>query len=182
MIEFTDEHKKEYEGGKYFDFGVHTVTIMKVEFGLTEKDGKEYVEITVQDDPKADEPRETEVRLWFTNDKSIRYSLNTIKGIFSHNTPKEKREAVKKEVNKVSDTEELDKLMQKLVGKEAFIEVSEDEVRTFEDKDGNVRPSINRNIYGYKPEPKMVKAEPRVSSTNTDKSNASPDEDVMAGF
>lgn len=185
MAKLTDELKK--EGGKYFQLGIHKVQIATVVQGFTEdKDKREYFDFTVVDDLNSEDPTEADVRLWFHTDKAIKYSFSIIRGIFTHNAPEGKAEAVKEQLQKVDDTDELIKLCEKLVGKECWLEVSEDANRTYAVKDaegnetGEQKPSINRNITGYEPQPKQVSAP--AANASAPASGGSSDEDVMAGF
>lgn len=177
MAKLTDEHK--VEGGKYFELGIHKVFINTVVQDFTD-DKREYFDFTVVDDLKADEPTEAKVRLWFHTDKSIKYSFSIIRGIFTHNAPEGKEDAIREKLQQVDDTDELIKLCAKnLPGKECWLEVSEDPTRTYE-KDGEQKPSINRNITGYEPQPKQVSA-PAATKSAPAKSDDS-DDDVMADF
>lgn len=127
-----------------------------------------------------DDSTEAKVRLWFHTDNAIGYSFGVIRGIFTHNAAEDKKEAVKAKLAKVTDTDELIKLCEKaLIGKECWLQVSEDDTRTYKNDKGEEKPSINRNITGYEPQPKQVSAPaPQASNTNTEAS----DDDVMAGF
>ncbi len=175
MVKFSDEHKKEMSND-YFEIGVHKVQIMLVNFDKTE-DGKEYVEFTVTD-PET-QTKEGTARLWFTTDKAIGYTFNIIRGIFVHNSPEDKKQAIREKVDSVKDTNELDKLCQLLIGKEAWYEISEDDTRTYQNDKGETKPSLNKNITGYEPTPKKV-------SAPAPETNAAPvsdgDDEVMAGF
>lgn len=178
MVKFSDAHKA--ESGNYFELGVHPVKIMLVEFAKTdEKEPREYVEFTVVHPDNED--LEAKARLWFTTDKAIKYTFGIIRGLFTHNAPEDKKQAIREKVEAVTDTDELDKLCQLLIGKDAWLEVSEDPTRTYTNDAGETKPSINRNITGYKPTPKTVSAP--AAETNAAPTNASGDTDeVMAGF
>lgn len=179
MAKINDSHK--VERNKYFDLGIHKVQIATVLQGFTEEETpREYFDFTVVDDLNSPDPTQTDVRLWFHTDKAIGYSFSIIRGIFTHNAPEGKEEAIKKQLAKVTETDELIKLCEKLVGKEAFLTVEEDDNRTYKNDAGEIKPSINRNITGYEPQPKKVSA-PAATSAPEAKSDAS-DEDVMAGF
>jgi hypothetical protein len=180
MVKFSDEHK--VEGGKYFELGVHKVQIAGVEFGKTEdKEPREYVEFTVVDDLNNENAVEAKARLWFTTDKAIKYTFGIIRGIFVHNAPEDKKQAIREKVDAVKDTDELDKLCQLLIGKEAWLEVSEDATRTYQNEAGETKPSINRNITGYEPTPKKVSAPAAEASAAPVDENGNSD-DVMADF
>lgn len=161
-MKFTDEHKKEMAMGEYFELGVHRVLIMLVEFGKTDND-KEYVEFTVTDGDT--ETKEGKARLWFTTDKAGQYAFNTIRGIFVHNAGDEaKKEAVRKKIDAVKDTAELEKVCQLLIGKEAWYEVAEDPKRTYQNDAGETKPSLNKNITGYEPTVKKTESAPQTVS------------------
>jgi hypothetical protein len=152
ILEGVDQQPK-----KYFDVGHHTVKIGLITGGATEA-GKEYVEFTVFD--PEDEDRTGTARLWFTTDKAAKYGIAIISGIFVHNTAEEKRDALRTALKKLTDTEALlDIAQKKLIGKEAFYVVEEDDVRVYQNKDGETMPSINRNIYGYSQDKKTPKAD-----------------------
>lgn len=173
MVKISDEHKKEMEFGNYFKQGVHKVQIMAIVFGETEG-GKPYAEITVTDDSGE---KEGSARVWFTTDKAIAYSFSVLKGIFTHNTPEDKREKVKAGLNKITDTETLEEECQKLIGKECWYTVYENPDRTYTGQDGKTRNSYDRNIYGYEPEP-------RNTAILDDDAPAPTDDDapIAAGF
>lgn len=177
MVKFNESHKKEM--GNYFELGVHKVYIMGVRFDETD-DGREFAEFTVVDDNKAKEPKETTARLWFHTDKAIGYSFSIVRGLFTHNAAEDKKEQVKEMVNKVDDTKELDKLCQKLIGKEAWLEIEEDPSRTYKNEAGEVKPSINRNITGFEPVKKSAPATP--DTTQPPFEEGSSDDQTMADF
>lgn len=180
MVKFSDAHKA--ESGQYFELGVHKVQIAGVEFGKTEdKEPREYVEFTVVDDLNSENAVEAKARLWFTTDKAIKYTFGIIRGIFTHNAPEDKKQAIREKVDAVKDTDELAKLTDLLVGKECWLEVSEDPTRTYTNDAGETKPSINRNITGYAPTPKKVSA-PAVESNAAPTTAGNADEDVMADF
>jgi len=179
MAKLTDQHKE--ERGQYFDFGIHKVQIALVTQGMTEEENpREFFDFNIVDDIKAENPMETTVRLWFHTDKAIGYSFGIVRGIFTHNAPEAKKEAIKKQLQKVDDTDELIKLCEKLVGKECWLQVAEDPSRTYV-KDGEEKKSINKNITGYEPKPMPTQVSAPAETAATAPS-AKSDEDVMAGF
>lgn len=151
MATFNDSHKEEM-GGKYFEQGVHKVTILLIEADKTD-DGKEYFEVTVGNDDGA----EGSARLWFHTDGSIKYSFNTLRNIFVHNAKTEAdKEKMRKKVDALKNTDELEKACAMLIGKECWYEVYENKERKFIGNDGKERYSYDRNIYGYEPKAKEV--------------------------
>lgn len=159
MAQFNDETKKEF--GAYFSEGVHKVKITAVIGGTTEA-GKEYFEFTL----KGDGGEEGTARLWWT-EKAMQRSFDTVKKIFVHNTPDDKKDAIRAEVDKCNDTDSLLKLAQALKGKEAWYQVERTET-TYVAPSGEVKNSYNRNIYGWEPKPKQMTAAQLLGGTPVD--------------
>lgn len=147
MATFTAEHKEEMNLKPYFDFGVHKVQILGFKADETD-DGKEFVEASFCD-PENSEIEDT-ARLWFTTDKAIGYSFSTLRSIFVHNAPEDKKDSAKEAVNATKNQTELCELLNtKLKGKEMWYSKYPDQERTYLDNSGYKRPSVNRNIYGF---------------------------------
>lgn len=153
MAKFTSEHKEELKNN-YFEEGTHKVKISAAVLGETQ-DGKEYMEFTVVDDSGE---KEDTARVWFNSDKAIQYSFNIIKAIFVHNAPEKKKQEIRDFVDNLEDTPALAKACQALLGKECWFQVSRDPNRTYVAGDGQTKPSINKNVYGYEPKPRTIQA------------------------
>lgn len=152
-MEFNDAHKevKEYSSN-YFSFGVHRVTIESFGLGTTD-DGKEYVEAFFFDPENVD--CKDSARLWFTTDKGINNSFNTLRSIFVHNAPEEKKDDARAVMDKVKNTAQMVEILNKtLPGKEMWFTKFFDPERTFTGKDGKVYRSTNKNVYGFRPKEK----------------------------
>lgn len=149
-MKFTDETKAEpANNSNYFTFGVHPVKLMSFENGGLEDDQSEYVEVTVCD-PEDTEKTDT-VRLYFT-EKAAQYSFNTFRQIAVHNAGNDKKDVARDAVDAVQDTDQLVQLLnEKLVGGEAWISKYYDPRRTYNNKAGDLKRSVNTNLYGYEP-------------------------------
>lgn len=164
-MKFSDDNKEVREfDSNYFTFGVHKVQIAGVELAETD-DGKEYVEITVVD--PADGEKTDTARVWFTTDQAANFSFNTLRQIFVHNTPEDRKDAGRQLFDKVADTTELVGVLGALVGKDCWFTKYHDATRTYVGKDGVNRKSVNKNIYGYEPKlkPELM---PTSGPTNVD--------------
>lgn len=161
MVQFSDAHKAE-RSTNYFEEGIHEVVISSFVFDTTPKK-QEYVEIEVID--PTNEERTASTRFWFTTDGAINYAFNILRGIFVHNAPDDKKDAVRAKFDKIADTDELEKEMNMLIGKKCWLQVYAD--GTYIDKNGNSKPNFNRDIYGYEPSPK-AKAEDNQTITVQD--------------
>lgn len=148
MADFTNEHKAEQ--GQYFSEGIHKVTILEA-IGGTNDNGKEYIEFIVG----GENGEEGSARMWFTSDKAIAFTFNSIRNIFVHNAVKGKEDAAKEMVNKVTNSDELVDLCNKvLIGKEAWYVVEMSDY-TYTNQAGEVKHGYNRNLFGYEPKPKQ---------------------------
>ena len=140
MANFNDDTKKELN--QYFGEGVHKVKILAVDQGKTD-DGKEYFEFKLEGENGED----GNARIYWT-EKAQQFSFNTVRGIFVHNTIEKNKDAIRKEVDATTNTDELFKLCQALKGKEAWYVVQKTD-RTYTNSDGETKFSYNRNLYGY---------------------------------
>lgn len=148
MADFNDTHKQEQ--GAYFPEGIHKVTILGIEGG-TNENGKEYIDFIVG----GANGEEGSAKMWFTSDKAIAFTFNSVRNIFVHNATKGKEEAAKELVNKVKNSEELVELCNKaLIGKEAWYTVEMSDY-TYTNQAGELKHGYNRNITGYEPKPKQ---------------------------
>lgn len=148
MADFNDTHKAEQ--GQYFSEGIHKVTILGITGGENEN-GKEYIEFVVG----GKDGEEGSARMWFTSDKAISFTFNSIRNIFVHNAVKGKEEAAREMVNKVSNSDELVELCNKvLIGKEAWYVIEKSDY-TYTNQAGELKHGYNRNIFGYEPKPKQ---------------------------
>ena len=152
---FNDTVKEE-KSFNYFEQGVHKVQISGIEFGFTEdKEEKEFCEVTVVD-PENGEKTDS-VRLWFHTEGAQAFSFSTLRAIFVHNAPEDKKDGVRERFNGLNGTEELEAACKKMLpGKECWFSIYESETRTYTDDNGNVRKSFDKNITGYEPKAKAT--------------------------
>lgn len=155
MVKFSSDNKKEFDGKKWFEEGVHEVRISTVQLGETDN-GKEFLEFGVIGMSDDDE-REDSVRFWFSSDGAINFSFNRIREIFVHNAPDSKKDATREKFDAIEDTEGLEAACVKmLTGKNAWLSVFENKQRPYVAGNGETRYSFDKNLTGYEPKPKSV--------------------------
>lgn len=160
-ITITPEETKE---SGYFEFGVHEVKIAKVK--IDKHDDKPYAEIFVEN-----ESAEDRARLWLHTPDTRRISIDTVRKILIHNQADEDiKQKIREKIQQIKNLADFAAILEKTVGCTAWFKVSEDEDRTYE-KDGKVKKSINRRIYGYEPKPDAPKAQAE-AKTETQESEA----------
>lgn len=155
---FNDTVKEE-KSFNYFQQGVHKVQISNIEFGFEGKDEKEYCEVTVVDPENAE--CTDKVRLWFHTEGAQAFSFSTLRAIFVHNAPEDKKDKIRENFNtKINGTEDLEKACKKMLpGKECWFSIYESDTRTYTDEGGTVRKSFDKNITGYEPKPKVAQSQ-----------------------
>lgn len=152
MVQFTDEDKEGTEfKDTFFKFGVHKVQIDGVVIDEDDQD-REYVEVGVIDPENADTT--ANVRMWLHTDGSKKFTFSRLRDLYVHNAPKEEKENARISFDAVEDGVELIQLLDKLIGKDAWIDVYPDPTRKYQNSKGEWKPSINTNIYGYEPKPR----------------------------
>ena len=144
--EFSTEDKEIKEFSERIDFGVHKVQLVGGEAGTT-SDGKDYIDVAIVSKDGIEET----VRMWFVGGAS-NISFNTIRQILVHSVESEENKAtVRDAVDAVKDTEQLAGLLARAQGGELWLTKYLDPKRTYQNAQGQTRPSINTNIYGYEP-------------------------------
>lgn len=144
---FNDEDKTAEERRDYLPFGVNRVKILGSTAGVTEA-GKDYIEVTVE----SDEGIEDNARVWFTGG-AAKYSFQTIQQIVVHSAKTDAdKEKARMAVEKCADNDELSDLINsKCEGAECWVTKYYDPTRTYSNSAGEIKKSINTNLYGYEP-------------------------------
>lgn len=151
MRKFNDEDKVDSGfSNDYLPFGISRVQLMLFEHGGTGDDESEYIEATVCK-PEDGEITET-ARFWFSTDKSANISFNAIRQIVVHNAAEKDKQKARDAVDACGDCEELTTLLnEKLIGGECWFTKYYDPTRTYQNKSGVTKKSVNKNLLGYEP-------------------------------
>lgn len=145
---FTPEDKEDVnpQFEDRIPFGVTPVQITLATADVTDN-GSDFVEVGVI----AENGAEATTRLYFT-EKAAKYSLSTIKAVATHNAPDDKKDAARAAIDAVKDTDFLAQLINdKMIGNKAWFTKYYDPERTYQDRDGNTRQSINTGLWGFEP-------------------------------
>src|SRR5579872_1659397 len=149
-MKFSEENKQvsDFSNSNWLPFGVSKVKIGMIDLGGTREGEKEYIEVTLL----GENDEEETARVWFTTDNAANYSFNTLRQIYVHNAPEDKKDVARDTFDKVKDTEDVVKLFnEKLIGGECWFSKYYDPTRTYENQAGETKKSVNKNIYGYEP-------------------------------
>lgn len=146
-FDFKDEDKEVREFKESMSFGLHKVQLVGATAGETEA-GKDFIELTIVNVDGVEDA----ARCWFTGG-ATNISFNTLRDIAVHvSKDEEEKQAARDAVDAMSNSEELaDYLNEKCAGGELWFTKYYDAERTYQDRDGNVRRSVNKNVYGYEP-------------------------------
>lgn len=146
-FDFNDESKAVKEYGDYLGFGVHKVTFVLAEASETDA-GKPFIEVNFQ----TADGIEDKARVWFVSDANANISFNTLRQIVVHNAKEADKDKARDAVDGIANTDDLAALMnEKIMGGELWVTKYYDPSRTYQNKSGAVKRSINTNIYGYEP-------------------------------
>jgi len=143
--EMKENILKESSGQSWLGLGVHEVFIKSVE--LTQaKTGTLGMKIVVENpDGK------NEVTFWLS-EAALPYSIENVSRLVVHNTAEDKRAAVREFFGNIMSAKELVEVAkEKLVGGVGYLSVRESKTQTYTDKNGEVKPSLERNLLPYKP-------------------------------
>ena len=128
----------------YFKFGTHEIVVSKVK--IDKHEDKPFANIFVENDVAEDR-----ARLWLHTPDTRRISIDTVRKILIHNQEDEEiKQKIREKFQQIKNLADFAALLEKIVGCAAWFKISEDENRSYK-KDGEIKKSINRRIYGYKP-------------------------------
>ena len=170
---FDDETKQVREFKQTIPFGVSKVQCTGVLADVTEA-GLDFIEIGVVNA----EGIEDSARLWFTTPQSGNISFNVARAIAVHQgKTEEEKQKIGERVDGVKNSEELAEVLNDVCGNggELWFTKYYDPQRTYAGKDGQMRQSINKNVYGYEPK---LKPELMPKAANDDGTPATIDEVV----
>lgn len=148
-------------GANYLGIGVHEVVVTAVELTKAST-GTLGMKLLVEND----EGR-SDVTMWLS-ENALPYTIENMSRLMVHNAlTDEKKEKARVHMSNITSAKELfDLVQQTLVVREkeklpfqAFLSIREDQTgRTYEDKDGNVKPSLVRNLLSYRPKETQTQA------------------------
>lgn len=144
MVKIPAEAKEEITYTEYLPEGIHEVKVVSITPEVNAND-KEYFEFTVENEEGA-----IGTAKLYMSEKAIKYSVNTIRGIFVHNTVEKNKDAIRDRVNACETTEELLKLSQSLIGKQCWYSKFPNG-QTYTNQAGEVRNSFDTNISHFEP-------------------------------
>lgn len=148
--------KKASNGGAWLGLGVHEVFIQSVE--LTEaKTGTIGMKFIVESpDGKS------EVTMWLS-EAALPYTIENVSRLVVHNTGEDKKDAARIYMSNVVSAKELvDIAKEKLTDGVAFLSIRESKTQTYTDKNGEEKPSLERNLLSYKPKETPAQAVAKV--------------------
>jgi hypothetical protein len=145
-MDFTAKDKEEVSFTEKFPYGVHQVVITGFDIKKADN-GNEFVEVGFAN---MDGTIEDKCRVYFT-EKARLYSFNTMRQIYVHNAPSDKKELARKQVDAVPNLDNLVELMGSKKSLQAWVTKYQDPTRTYLGSDGRTYKSTNISIMGYEP-------------------------------
>lgn len=167
--------EKELAEPCYFDLGIHEVEIAGVEITKTDN-GKFYAEVAVA----GSDGRKDKVRLWLHTPDTRRISIDTVRRVLVHKqTDGAMKQAVRDRFKEIRNLADFAVFLKKMTGCGAWLELSKDPERTYQNNRGEMVPSINRRLFAYKPNPQ--KADPKIKAIEADTDGTIHYDEDMSG-
>lgn len=136
---------KDKGGGSYLSIGIHEVLIQSIEL-FKANSGTLGIKFNVENpDGKAD------ATFWLS-EAALPYTIENVSRLVVHNTAEEKKAEARNFMSNIVSAKELFEVAQaKLVDGVAILSVRESKTQTYTDKNGEVKPSLEKNLLSYKP-------------------------------
>lgn len=133
--------------------GVHEVFIQAVEL-VQAKTGTMGMKFVVEN-----EEGKSEVTMWLS-EGALPYTIKNVSSIVVHNADADKKEAARTFMSNVVSAKELFKIAQeKLIQAQCWLSIRESRTgETYTDKNGEERPSLERNLLSYEPKQTATQA------------------------
>ena len=144
MVKIPAEAKEEITYTEYLPEGIHEVKVVSITSEVNAND-KEYFEFTVENEDGA-----VGTARLYMSEKAMKWSVNTIRGIFVHNTVEKNKDAIRDKVNSCETTEELFEMSQSLIGKQCWYSRFPNG-QTYRTQAGELRNSFDTNISHFEP-------------------------------
>lgn len=134
-------------GKQWLGVGVHEVFIMDVE--LTQaKTGTLGLKFKVEN-----AEGQSEVTMWLS-ERALPYTIDNVSRLVVHNTGDDKKDAARTFMSNVASAKEVVAVAkEKLTDGVAFLSVKESKTNTYTNKNGEEKPSLERNLLAYAPKP-----------------------------
>lgn len=130
----------------YLGLGVHEVFIQSVELAQA-KTGTLGIKFVVEN-----EEGKSDVTMWLS-EAALPYTIENISRILVHNAEEDKKEAARKHMAGVVSAKEVFEIAkEKMIQYVCYLSIREDRNgRTYTDKNGETKPSLERSLLSYKP-------------------------------
>lgn len=151
--EMKENILKARAGGNYLGIGIHDVFIQSVElfkansgtlgirFNLENEDGK------------------NDVAMWLS-EGALPYTIENVSRLVVHNTPEDKKADARNFMSNIVSAKDLFEVAkEKLTDGVAVLSIREaKDGSTYKDKDGNDKPSLDKNLLSYRPKESPAQA------------------------
>lgn len=146
-------------GSNYLGIGIHDVTVTAVEL-VQAKTGTMGMKFLVEN-----ENGKSDVSMWLS-EGALPYTIENVSRLMVHNAAEEKKAEARTFMSNIVSAKTLFETVQetlKVRGDKkpfmAFLSIREDRNgATYKDKDGNEKPSLERNLLSYRPKETQVQS------------------------
>ncbi|CAN5655001.1 hypothetical protein BH23PAT2_BH23PAT2_07750 [soil metagenome] len=147
-------------GANYLGIGVHDVVVISVEL-VQAKTGTMGIKFNVENgDGKSD------VSMWLS-EGALPYTIENVSRLMVHNAAEDKKDAARNMMSNIVSAKELFNILKETIKVReekklpfaCYLSIREDQSgRTYKDKNGDEKPSLDRNLLSYKPKQTAVQS------------------------
>lgn len=159
-------------GKRWLGLGVHEVFVQTIEL-VQAKTGTMGMKFKVEN-----EDGQGEVTMWLS-EAALPYTIKNVSALVVHATADDKKDAARTFMSNVVSAKELFNVAQeKLIQAQCWLSVRENKNGdTYTNKDGEEKPSLDRNLLSYAPKETQVQAVAQATG-----GELSADKDMLAGL
>ncbi len=144
-VEMKENILNDKAGGSYLGVGVHEVFIKEISL-VKANSGTLGLRFDVENaDGKND------ATMWLS-EAALPYTIENVSRLVVHNTADSKKDAARNHMSNITSAKELVAIAkEKLIDGVGFLSVKESTTNTYTDKNGEEKPSLDKNLLSWRP-------------------------------
>ena len=149
------------KGGSYLGLGIHDVFIETVEL-FKANSGTLGIRFSVEN-----EDGKNDATFWLS-ENALPYTIENVSRLVVHNTAEDKKADARNFMSNIVSAKQLFEVAkEKLTGGVAVLSVRESKTQTYTDKEGVVKPSLEKSLLSYRPKADVQQATAEVIGGGT---------------
>jgi hypothetical protein len=149
------------KGGSYLGLGIHDVFIEAVEL-FQANSGTLGIRFSVEN-----ENGKNDATFWLS-EAALTYTIENVSRLVVHNTAEDKKADARNFMSNIVSAKQLFEVAkEKLTGGVAVLSIRESKTQTYTDKEGVVKPSLDKQLLSYRPKADVQQAAVAVAGGGT---------------